>query len=95
MLATDLAYYLVGKGVPFREAHGLVGKSVRRSIDTNTPLSKLPLEDYHAISDKYEADLYAVFDYMASVKKRNAIGGTAPNAVRTQIETLKRRMIDE
>ena len=43
MLATDLADYLVGKGVPFREAHGLVGKAVRRGLDTNTPLSKLPL----------------------------------------------------
>ncbi|MHB8627915.1 MAG: argininosuccinate lyase [Aggregatilineales bacterium] len=89
MLATDLADYLVGKGVPFREAHGLVGKAVRRSIDTNTPLSKLPIEDYRAISDKYDTDLYAVFDYMASVNKRNAIGGTAPDAVKQQIDALK------
>lgn len=90
MLATDLADYLVGKGVPFREAHGLVGKAVRRSIDTNTPLSKLPLADYRAISDKYDVDLYAVFDFMASVKKRNTIGGTAPDAVRAQIEAIQR-----
>jgi len=92
MLATDLADYLVGKGVPFREAHGLVGKAVRRSIDTNMPLSKLPLDDYRTISDKFDVDLYAVFDFMASVKKRNSIGGTAPDAVQAQIDTLKRRM---
>ncbi len=89
MLATDLADYLVGKGVPFREAHGLVGKAVRRGLDTKTPLSKLPLADYQAISDKYEADLYTVFDFMASIKKRNVIGGTAPEAVRAQIAALR------
>jgi len=89
MLATDLADYLVGKGVPFREAHGLVGKAVRRGLDTGTPLSKLPLADYQAISDRYDADLYAVFDFMASIKKRGVIGGTAPGAVRMQITQIR------
>jgi argininosuccinate lyase len=86
MLATDVADYLVARGVPFREAHGIVGKLVRRSLDTNTPLSKLPIEDYQAISDKFDRDVYDVFDFAASVAKRKAAGGTAPESVRAQIE---------
>jgi len=76
MLATDLADYLVAKGIPFREAHGLVGRAVRRALDTGLPLSKLPLEDYRAIHPVFEADLYAVFDFATSVAKRKAPGGT-------------------
>src|SRR5260221_10051226 len=86
MLATDVADYLVAKGIPFREAHGLVGQAVRRSLDTNTPLSKLALEDYKAISPIFDNDVYAVFDFGASVAKRKASGGTAPDAVREQIK---------
>src|SRR5258708_38556326 len=86
MLATDVADYLVAKGIPFREAHGLVGQAVRRSLDTNTPLSKLALEDYKAISPIFDNDVYAVFDFGASVAKRKGSGGTAPDAVREQIK---------
>lgn len=86
MLATDVADYLVAKGIPFREAHGLVGKAVRRSLDTDTPLSKLLLEDYKAINPVFDTDVYAVFDFAASVAKRRAAGGTAPDAVREQIK---------
>ena len=89
MLATDLADYLVFKGVPFREAHGMAAKAVRRSLDTKTPLSKLTIDDYHAISEKFDTDLYAVFDYAASVAKRNVIGGTAPEQVRKEIKHAK------
>jgi argininosuccinate lyase len=85
MLATDVADYLVAKGIPFREAHGLVGKAVRLSLDNNTPLSKLPLEEYKAINPVFDTDVYAVFDFAKSVAKRRAAGGTAPYAVREQI----------
>lgn len=67
----------------------MVGKAVRRSIDTKTPLSKLPIEDYKVISEKFDTDVYTVFDFAASVAKRNAIGGTAPEAVRKEIKTAK------
>ncbi len=86
MLATDVADYLVAKGVPFREAHGIVGKLVRRSLDTGQPLSQLPLEDYQAINPVFGEDVYAIFDFEASVGKRKAPGGTAPEAVKVQIE---------
>ncbi len=89
MLATDLADYLVGKGVPFREAHGLVGRAVRRALEQNVPLSKLPLADYQAISAAYGPDLYVVFDFAGSVARRKAFGGTAPEAVRKQIELAR------
>ncbi len=92
MLATDLADYLVGKGVPFRESHGLAARAVRRSIDSGIPLSKLPIDDYHAISDKFGDDLYTVLDYRASIAKRKATSGTAPDAVRAQIRHLKSQM---
>ncbi len=85
MLATDLADYLVGKGIPFREAHGLVGRAVRRSLETGVALSALSLEDYRALSPAFEADLYRVFDFAESVAKRAAFGGTSPDSVRMQI----------
>lgn len=86
MLATDLADYLVQRGVPFREAHGLVGAAVRAAQARGVALSALPLEAYQAISAHFQPDLYNVFDFAASVAKRRAFGGTAPEAIRVQIE---------
>ncbi len=85
MLATDLADYLVARGIPFREAHGIVGRLVRRSLDTDVPLSKLPLDDFRSICPVFEGDVVAVFDFAASVARRRAPGGTAPESVRAQI----------
>jgi argininosuccinate lyase len=85
MLATDVADYLVNKGVPFREAHGIVGRAVRHSLETNRPLSKLTLDEYHAISPVFDSDVYAVFDFARSVARRKAPGGTAPETVREQM----------
>ncbi|GAB4548016.1 MAG: argininosuccinate lyase [Anaerolineae bacterium] len=85
MLATDLADYLVTRGVPFREAHSLVGRTVRRALELSVSLSRLSIEEYHAISPMYGEDVYQVFDFAASVAKRAALGGTAPQAVQEQI----------
>lgn len=76
MLATDLADYLVGKGVPFRQAHSLAGRVVRLSESKDVPLSQLTLDDYHTISDVFEADVQMVFDFGAAVQRRMATGGT-------------------
>ena len=94
LLATDVADYLVRKGVPFREAHGMVGRAVRRSLDTNIPLSRLTLEDYRTISPVFDTDVYAIFDFAASVARRKAIGGTAPEAVREQIVQAEQYLLD-
>jgi argininosuccinate lyase len=85
MMATDLADYLVGKGIPFRETHGIVGKAVHRAGEKMVGLDEMPLEVYQALSPAFEADVYQVFDPMKSVEKRNAVGGTSPQSVKNQI----------
>ena len=88
MLATDLADYLVRKGVPFREAHGISGKAVRAAAEKSVSLDQLSLNEWQAIGP-FEADVKEVFDPMKSVEARNAIGGTSPQSVKKQIETCK------
>jgi argininosuccinate lyase len=88
MMATDLADYLVNKGIPFREAHVITGKAVRAAGERKVQLDEMPLEAYQAIGP-FEEDIYQVFDPMKSIQKRNAIGGTSPQSVKNQIERIK------
>jgi argininosuccinate lyase len=88
MLATDLADYLVRKGIPFREAHGMAGKAVRVAAEKDTSLDQLSLNDWQALGP-FEADVSKVFDPMRSVEQRNAIGGTSPQSVKEQIQKAK------
>jgi argininosuccinate lyase len=89
MLATDLADYLVKKRMPFRQAHHVVGQAVRLANEQQGQLSKLPLDVLKTLSPLFEADVASVFDFAASVARRQAIGGTAPQAVRAQIASAK------
>ncbi|MBN1811769.1 MAG: argininosuccinate lyase [Anaerolineae bacterium] len=89
LLTTDLADYLVRKGVPFRESHHLAGQIVRRAEKLRLPLRKLSLEEYQAIHPFFTEDVYRVFDFRHSVEARDTEGGTAPSAVRAQIEQAK------
>ncbi len=89
MMATDLADYLVDKGIPFRETHAIAGKAVRAAGEKNLSLEKMPLEAYQALSPAFEADVYQVFDPLKSVEKRNAIGGTSLQSVKNQIQKIK------
>lgn len=89
MMATDLADYLVSKGIPFRETHAIAGKAVRLAGEKNVGLEGLSLEAYQALSPVFEADVYQVFDPMKSVEKRNAIGGTSLQSVKNQIKKIK------
>jgi argininosuccinate lyase len=89
MLATDLADYLVRKGVPFRHSHHLVGQAVRRAEELGVPLKDLDLAKYQAIHPDFAEDVYAVFDFRRSVETRDAEGGTAPVAVRAQIKRAR------
>lgn len=89
MLATDLAYYLVHKGMPFREAHAVAGKAVRAAEEKNVQLGEMPLEAYQVLCPAFEADVVQVFDPLKSVEKRNAIGGTSPQSVKNQIQIAK------
>ena len=91
MLATDMADYLVEKGVPFREAHHLVGEVIRLAESEARKLSSVPVESLQHISPHFEQDIVTIFDFKHSVSKRQVIGGTAPSAVRQQIEEAKKR----
>lgn len=89
MLATDLAEYLVRKGVPFRETHHVAGAAVRLAEDTHKPLSALTLEDLLTLHPKFEADVADVWNFEASVERKNVTGATAKSAVDKQIAEVK------
>jgi argininosuccinate lyase len=89
MMATDLADYLVAKGIPFREAHVLAGRAVRLADERGLALEDIPLDDWRSLSSQFEDDVYGVFDPIESVKRRNALGGTAPQAVQIQLQAAK------
>jgi len=89
MMATDLADYLVDKGVPFREAHSMAGKVVRAAGERNVRMEGLSLEVYQAISPVFDADVYQVFDPLVSINKRNTVGGTSLQSVKNQIQKIK------
>ena len=80
--ATDLADYLVGKGVPFRECHEIVGKTVAFAIAEQKDLEELSLDELQSFSALIEEDAYQVLSLEGSVNARNHIGGTAPKQVK-------------
>jgi argininosuccinate lyase len=88
MLATDLADYLVGRGVPFREAHGVMRRLCQRCEADGTSLSALPLSEYRQFSPHFDDDVYAI-TAAASVAARNNPGGTAPNRVAEGLSRAK------
>lgn len=92
LLATDLADYLVRKGVPFRTCHEVVGALVKLSEDTHTALSALSVEQYAAIHPDFGEDVLDVFDWTASVSSRASRGGTAPESVSFQMEQARRAL---
>ncbi len=83
--ATDLADYLVKKGLPFRDAHEAVARAVRHAENRGCDLADLSLEELRGFSDKVEADVFAVLTLEGSLAARNHIGGTAPEQVRAAI----------
>jgi argininosuccinate lyase len=89
VLATDLADYLVIKGVPFRSAHEAVGKAVRLAEEKGESLFTLTLSDYQAINPSFGEDLFGALSLEASVNRRNVYGGTARDAVVEQIKNAK------
>jgi argininosuccinate lyase len=93
--ATDLADYLVRKGMPFRDAHEVVGKSVAYGIETGKDLGEMSLQELQQFSDTIASDVFDVLSLEGSVAARNHIGGTAPDQVRAAVvrgyERLKQR----
>lgn len=94
MLATDLADYLVAKGMPFREAHHAAGRAVRLAAEQGISFADLSVPSLRVISELFTDDVTSVFDFDASVGRRKAAGGTAPDAVREQIAVARKLLVD-
>jgi argininosuccinate lyase len=89
MMATDLADYLVAKGVSFRDAHGSVGQLVRESLETEIELDALPFSSFAKAHAAFGPDVLEALSAAASVARRDVPGGTGPNALRTQIDAAR------
>ncbi len=95
MLATDLADYLVRRGMPFREAHGVIGQAVRRAQELGIPLDQLTFSELHALSPVFAEDVAQVFDFLASVNRRVSPGGTALEAVKHQLAQARKEILSD
>ena len=91
--ATDCADYLVKKGMPFRDAYGVVGRLVALCVERGVTLDALPLEDYRKESGLFDKDVYEAIDLITCVKGRNVVGGPAPQAVKKHIEQIKNTVL--
>jgi argininosuccinate lyase len=89
MNATDLADYLVGRGVPFRTAHAVAGKVVRQCVSTERRIEELPLEELKRFSATIEEDIYEYLSADAMVERRRALGGTARRNVLRRLKELR------
>lgn len=90
MLATDLAEYLVRKGVPFRETHHVAGAAVKMAEDRKAPLNTLTVADLKTLHPKFEDDVEKVWSFETSAESRNTPGGTSISSVKEQIKNLKK-----
>ncbi len=92
LLATDIADYLVRKGVPFRVSHGVVGKLVRASEEREEPLSQMPFHMFQSAHAAFEKDVLQLFSFETSVEARNVAGGTAREAVAAQFNQARQAL---
>jgi len=90
--ATELADYLVAKKMPFREAHGLVGKIVVRASEIGITLEELPLREYQSFSSLFESDVYGCLNLDSALSRRKERGGTSPTAVRKSLRLFRNRI---
>ena len=90
LLATDIADYLVLRGVPFRQAHEIVGKLTAHSLENSAPFQEIELATYQSFSDAFDQSVFKVFDVRAALKARKATGAPSPTQVRRQITRWKK-----
>ena len=93
--ATDAADYLVNNGVPFRDAHGIIGQLVLYCIDQNKSLDQLTLEEFQAVSPVFKEDVYDAISMETCVKKRMTIGAPGQEAMKKVIAVYKERLKSE
>ena len=89
LVATDLADYLVRKGMTFRKAHETVGKMVLSAIEQDKELNKLSLEEMKKFSRQIDKDVYSWLDPDSCIKRRNLPGGTGPEMVKKSLEKAR------
>ncbi|KDQ18096.1 hypothetical protein BOTBODRAFT_29416 [Botryobasidium botryosum FD-172 SS1] len=89
MLATDLAEYLVRKGIPFRETHHISGRAVALAESRSTSLAELTIQDWKSLSGTFDEDVKDVFNFETSVERKGAIGGTSRRMIERQVATLR------
>lgn len=92
--ATDAADYLVKKGVPFRDAHSIVGELVLFCVKNQISLDEMPLEEYQKISPVFEQDIYEAISMKTCVETRNTIGAPGPEAMKKVLEIQKKYLED-
>ncbi|HSC55703.1 MAG TPA: argininosuccinate lyase, partial [Nitrospira sp.] len=92
LLATELADYLVGKGMPFREAHGVTGRVVRSAFERQRELTSFTLEELRQFSDRFDKGVFARLTVQAAIDRKSQIGGTARGQVEQRIKQLERML---
>lgn len=92
LLATDLADYLVQKGVPFREAHHTVGALVSRAEQAGKPLNQLTTEEFHSVHPLFAPDVHSMFDLKHAMARKTLTGGPGRREVRRQVKSWQRRL---
>ncbi|MFB9768378.1 argininosuccinate lyase [Lactiplantibacillus modestisalitolerans] len=90
--ATELADYLANKGMPFREAHAIVGKLVLEGIQKHRPLQDIPLSEFQEISPLIEADVYHDLDAKVAVERRHSLGGTGFDQIRQELKRAQAQL---
>ncbi|HOQ31976.1 MAG TPA: argininosuccinate lyase [Candidatus Hydrogenedens sp.] len=92
MEATDLADYLVERGISFRDAHSIIGKIVLYAIKNKKPLRELTMDEYKSFSSLFEQDVYTILQPTTIVKRRNSPGGTSPACVRKALQKARKQL---
>jgi argininosuccinate lyase len=92
MLATDVAEYLVRKGVPFRTTHHISGQAVKLAEERSCRLDQLQVQDWKSLHPLFEADIMSLWDFEASVETRRSLGGTSRQTVLQQVKLLREKI---
>jgi argininosuccinate lyase len=92
LMATDLADYLVDRGVSFRDAHGAVGRLVREAEEAGVELDRLPLASFAAAHATFSSDALEALKPEGSLARRDLSGGTGPNALRDQLTAARKQL---
>jgi argininosuccinate lyase len=92
LLATELADYLVAKGMPFRDAHGVTGRVVRAAVERRRDLTSFTLEELRQFSDHFDKSVFERLTVQAAIDRKAQIGGTARGQVERRIRDLERML---